>query len=163
MLPPRHGNGQSTDRQDRENQLVENDSLEWRAPFKGGVFPAGERPARLIAPAGSNRSSHRGNEMADRAGKARKRGNQDELAKPLVGVQLVQVQPGQSRSGQVGSECCHSPGEWRVRPLPGHGRPAAAPQNLSGMKRRPLSDASSSYLSFRLRRPSFTSSSCGSL
>ena len=53
--------------------------------------------------------------MADRAGKARKRGNQDELAKPLVGVQLVQVQPGQSRSGQAGSECCHSPGDWRVR------------------------------------------------
>jgi hypothetical protein len=27
----------------------------------------------------------------------------------------VQVQPGQSRSGQAGSECCHSPGDWRVR------------------------------------------------
>jgi hypothetical protein len=34
---------------------------------------------------------------------------------------------------------------------------------LESMKRRPLSDASSSYLSFTLRLPSFTSSSCGSL
>ena len=42
-------------------------------------------------------------------------GEPGEMAKPLVGVQLVQVQPGQSRSGQAGSECCHSPGDWRVR------------------------------------------------
>jgi hypothetical protein len=27
----------------------------------------------------------------------------------------VQVQPGQRRSGQAGSECCHSLGDWRVR------------------------------------------------
>ena len=45
----------------------------------------------------------------------RKRRNYDELAKPLIEVQLVQVQPGQSRSGQAGSECCHSSGDWRVR------------------------------------------------
>jgi hypothetical protein len=54
-------------------------------------------------------------EFANRAGKARKRRNYDELAKPLIEVQLVQVQPGQSRSGQAGSECCHSSGDWRVR------------------------------------------------
>jgi hypothetical protein len=27
----------------------------------------------------------------------------------------VQIQPGQSRSGQAGSECCHSSGDRRVR------------------------------------------------
>ena len=80
----------------------------WRAPCKGGVFQWVRIPPGDVAPAGSNRSSHGGNEVADRAGKARKRGNHDEVAKPLVGVQLVQVQPGQSRSGQAGSECCHS-------------------------------------------------------
>jgi hypothetical protein len=48
-------------------------------------------------------------------GEARKRRNYDELAKPLVEVQLVQVQPGQSRSAQAGSACCHSLGDWRVR------------------------------------------------
>ena len=41
--------------------------------------------------------------------------NDDELAKPLSEVQLVQVQPGQSRSGQVSNECCHSSGDRRVR------------------------------------------------
>jgi hypothetical protein len=41
--------------------------------------------------------------------------NYDELVKPLDEVQLVQFQPGQSRSGQAGSECCHSSGDWRVR------------------------------------------------
>lgn len=40
---------------------------------------------------------------------------------------------------------------------------AVEAQYLTGMKRRPLSAASSSYLSFMLRLPSFTSSSCGSL
>jgi len=34
--------------------------------------------------------------------------------KPFSGIQLVQVQPGQSRSGQAGSECCRSPGDWRA-------------------------------------------------
>jgi NAD(P)H dehydrogenase (quinone) len=48
-------------------------------------------------------------------GEARKRRNDDELAKPLNEVQLVQVQPGQSRSGQVSNECCHSSGDRRVR------------------------------------------------
>jgi hypothetical protein len=83
----------------------------WRAPCKGGVSQWVQIPPGDGAPAGSDWSSHGGNEVAGRAGKARKRGNQDELAKPLVGVQLVQVQPGQSRSGQAGSECCHSPGD----------------------------------------------------
>ena len=27
----------------------------------------------------------------------------------------MKVQSGKSRSGQAGSECCHSPGDWRVR------------------------------------------------
>jgi hypothetical protein len=29
-----------------------------------------------------------------------------EWMKPLNGIQLVQVQPGQNRSGQAGSACC---------------------------------------------------------
>jgi len=33
--------------------------------------------------------------------------------KPFVGIQLVEVQPGQSRSGQAGSESCLSLGDWR--------------------------------------------------
>jgi len=47
----------------------------------------------------------------------RGKGGQDELTKPLVGVQLVQVQPAHSRSGQAGSECCHSPDDWRLRSI----------------------------------------------
>ena len=43
-------------------------------------------------------------------GKARKRRNYDELAKPFDEIQLVEVQPGQSRSGQAGSESCHLAG-----------------------------------------------------
>jgi hypothetical protein len=35
--------------------------------------------------------------------------------KLFIEIQLVQVQPGQSSSVQAGSECCHSPGDWRVR------------------------------------------------
>jgi hypothetical protein len=34
------------------------------------------------------------------------RRNDDERVKPLDGVQLVKVQPGQRRSGQTGSESC---------------------------------------------------------
>ncbi len=34
-----------------------------------------------------------------------------ELVKPFNEIQLVQVQPGQSRSGQAGSECCQA---WRT-------------------------------------------------
>ncbi len=31
--------------------------------------------------------------------------------KPLIGIQLVEVQPGQSRSGQAGSACCAASGD----------------------------------------------------
>ena len=48
-------------------------------------------------------------------GKARERRILDETVKPLKEVQLVQVRPGQSRSGQTGSECCLSSGDRRVR------------------------------------------------
>ena len=83
----------------------------WRAPCKGGVSQWVQIPPGDGAPAGSDWSSHGGNEVAGRTGKARKRGNQDELAKPLVGVQLVQVQPGQSRSRSPatgGNRTCQS-------------------------------------------------------
>ena len=52
--------------------------------------------------------------------------------KPLNGVQLVQVQPGQSRSGQAGSECCHSPGDWWVRSVHSKeaGREESAPTSF---------------------------------
>ena len=51
--------------------------------------------------------------------------------KPFDEVQLVQVQPGQSRSGRAGSECCHSPGDWRVRSVHSEkaGREDSAPKS----------------------------------
>ena len=56
-----------------------------------------------------------GVESASRWDKRGRGGTRNELVKPFDGIQLVQVQSGQSRSGQAGSECCHSPGDWRVR------------------------------------------------
>ena len=52
--------------------------------------------------------------------------------KLFIEVQLVQVQPGQSRSGQAGSECCHSPGDWRVRSVHSKeaGREDSAPKSI---------------------------------
>ena len=52
--------------------------------------------------------------------------------KPFIGVQLVKVQPGQSRSGQAGSACCHSSGDWRVRSVHSKeaGREDSAPTSL---------------------------------
>lgn len=43
----------------------------------------------------------------------------------------MQVQPGQSRSGQAGSECCRSPGDWRVRSVHSEwaGREDSAPKS----------------------------------
>ena len=42
-------------------------------------------------------------------------GNQPGLLNKLsIETQMVQVHPGQSRSWQVGSECCHSLGDRRV-------------------------------------------------
>ena len=66
-------------------------------------------------------------------GKRRKGGSDHESVKPISGVQLVQVQPGQSRSGQAGSECCHSPGDWRVRSVHSKeaGREDSAPKSFS--------------------------------
>lgn len=45
----------------------------------------------------------------------------------------MQVQPGQSRSGQAGSECCHSPGNWRVRSVHSEetGHEGSAPKSSS--------------------------------
>jgi hypothetical protein len=44
----------------------------------------------------------------------------------------VQVQPGQSCSGQAGSECCHSSGDWRVRSVHSEeaGREDSAPKTF---------------------------------
>jgi len=59
-------------------------------------------------------SDHKSESRAIALGKAWERGNRHERVKPLRGAQLVEIQPGQSRSGQAGSECCHSPGDWWV-------------------------------------------------
>ena len=56
-----------------------------------------------------------GREIPSRQAKLGGRGNQDEQMKPFHRVQLVQIQPDQSRSGQVGSESCLSPGDRRER------------------------------------------------
>jgi hypothetical protein len=52
--------------------------------------------------------------------------------KPLIEIQLVQVQPGQSRSGRAGSECCHLPGDWQVRSVHSKvaGRECSAPKSF---------------------------------
>jgi len=52
--------------------------------------------------------------------------------KPLDEVQRVQVRPGQRRSGQAGSECCHSSGDWRVRSVHSEeaGREDSAPKSV---------------------------------
>ena len=44
----------------------------------------------------------------------------------------MRVQPGQSRSGRAGSECCHSPGNWRVRSVHSEeaGREDSAPKSF---------------------------------
>ena len=44
----------------------------------------------------------------------------------------MQVQPGQSRSGRAGSECCHAPGDWRVRSVHSKeaGREDSAPKSF---------------------------------
>ena len=44
--------------------------------------------------------------------KSGKGGTEDERVKPFSEIQLVKVQPGQSRSGQARSESCLSPGDW---------------------------------------------------
>ena len=43
-------------------------------------------------------------------GEARREGICEEAMKLPIEIQLVKVQPGQSRSGQAGSECCHAVG-----------------------------------------------------
>jgi len=52
--------------------------------------------------------------------------------KPINGIQPVQVRSGQSRSGQAGSACCHSPGDWRVRSVHSEkaGREDSAPTSV---------------------------------
>lgn len=59
-------------------------------------------------------------------------GSSDERVKPLIGAQRVQVPPGQRRSGQAGSESCHSPGDWWVRSVDSKevGREDSAPKAL---------------------------------
>jgi hypothetical protein len=53
--------------------------------------------------------------------------------KPLNGVQLVKIQPGQSRSGQAGSEPCLSSGDWRERSVGSEdaGREGSAPKSYT--------------------------------
>jgi hypothetical protein len=45
-----------------------------------------------------------------RAGKSAEGGDLRRALKLPIEIQLVQVQSGQSRSGQAGSECCHAVG-----------------------------------------------------
>ena len=65
-------------------------------------------------------------------GKRRKGGSDHESVKPINGIQPVQVRPGQSRSGQAGSACCHSPGDWRMRSVHSEeaGREDSAPTSV---------------------------------
>jgi hypothetical protein len=65
-------------------------------------------------------------------GKARERRIRDESVKPLKEVQPVKVRPGQSLSRQAGSECCLSPGDWRVRSVHSKeaGREGSAPTSV---------------------------------
>ena len=65
-------------------------------------------------------------------GKARERRIRDESVKPLKEVQPVKVRSDQSLSGQVGSECCLSPGDWRVRSVHSKeaGREGSAPKSI---------------------------------
>ena len=65
-------------------------------------------------------------------GKALERRIRDESVKPLKEVQLVKVRPGQSLSRQAGSECCLSPGDWRVRSVHSKevGREGSAPKSF---------------------------------
>jgi len=85
--------------------MIENVSVVPSADGRCIEYPALKRTVMT----GNNRP------VWDRAGKAWKGGICDETVKLFIGIQLVQVQPGQSRSGQAGSECCHSSGDWRVR------------------------------------------------
>ena len=65
-------------------------------------------------------------------GKARERRIRDESVKPLKEVQPVKVRSGQSPSRQAGSECCLSPGDWRVRSVHSKkaGREGSAPKSF---------------------------------
>jgi hypothetical protein len=65
-------------------------------------------------------------------GKARERRIRDESVKPLKEVQPVKVRSGQSLSWQAGSECCLSPGDWRVRSVHSEeaGREGSAPKSF---------------------------------
>jgi hypothetical protein len=65
-------------------------------------------------------------------GKARERRIRDESVKLLKEVQPVKVRSGQSLSGQAGSECCLSPGDWRVRSVHSKkaGREGSAPTSF---------------------------------
>jgi hypothetical protein len=55
-----------------------------------------------------------------------------EIVKPVKGIQLVKIQPGQSRSGQAGSESCHSSGDGWVRSVDRKevGREGTAPKSF---------------------------------
>ena len=65
-------------------------------------------------------------------GKARERRIRDESVKLLKEVQPVKVRSGQSPSRQAGSECCLSPGDWRVRSVHSEeaGREGSAPTSF---------------------------------
>jgi len=68
---------------------------------------------------------------ANRARQSLGEGEPDhEQVKPFIRIQLVGVQPGQSRSGQAGSESCHSLGDRWVRSVDSEeaGRVDSAPK-----------------------------------
>jgi hypothetical protein len=66
------------------------------------------------------------------APRKRGRGESDEHLKPLNGIQLVRIQPGQSRSGQAGSESCTCAGRLARRSVDneGAGRADSAPKSV---------------------------------
>src|SRR5215831_17786153 len=53
--------------------------------------------------------------------------------KPLDGIQLVKIRPGQRRSGQAGCEPCLSPGDWWGRSVGSEeaGREGTAPKSFT--------------------------------
>jgi hypothetical protein len=88
-----------------------------------------------------------------RAGKARERRIRNESVKLLKGVQLVKVQSGQSRSWQAGSECCLSPGDWRVRSVHSKeaGREDSAPTSFHHRDADAVSPAEGSIRTTEMR------------
>jgi hypothetical protein len=75
----------------------------WSSPRTATGLPTDDEGAHHEATGFSPEFTQTG---SYRARKAWERGNNHERVKPLNGIQLVQIQPGQRRSGQAGSESC---------------------------------------------------------